>query len=59
MKNICRDFTIIIGVPDDVKPEDCEIAIVKTSTSYLIKGESVDIPEDQIDMTVDDPYECS
>lgn len=34
MKEIRRDFTVVIDVPDEVKPEDCDIT-VEASASYL------------------------
>lgn len=57
MKQICRDFTVVVGVPDDVKPEDCEIVIDKVVASYPYGDTAVVVDEENIDINVEEPYE--
>lgn len=59
MKNICRDFTIVIGVPDDVKPEDCEIVIDKATAEHKQGDKYIEIAEDKIDIIPEEPYDCT
>ena len=58
MKDICRDFTIVIRVPDYVKPEDCEIVIEEASASYpSLSGSSyIDVPEHDMGIHTGEPY---
>lgn len=56
MKEVCRDFTVLISVPDDVELKDCEI-VIEAKASYLDSDRnSIDIKEEELDIIVDDPY---
>ena len=54
MKKVCRDFTIVVSVPDDVAPEDCEIVITGAEASYQKDDETVQVDEEIIP---GEPYE--
>lgn len=57
MKQVCRDFILVIGVPDDVKPEDCEIVIDKASASYKQGDTNISMDEGDVEIVAEDPYE--
>lgn len=57
MKEICRDFILSIEVPDDVRPEDCEIVIIEASASYTdSSGKSQSVPHGSVDISAEDPF---
>lgn len=57
MKEVCRDFVLVISVPDDVKPEDCEIVIDKASASYEQGDTNISMDEGDIEIIPEEPYE--
>ncbi|MBA7638616.1 hypothetical protein ES703_46272 [subsurface metagenome] len=50
VKEIRRDFTLVVGVPDNVRPEECEI-IVNTASASFPGGNA------QPSVIAEEPYE--
>lgn len=57
MGQVCRDFTVTIGVPDGIGPEDCEI-IATVTASYSLSGTSVPVPDRDVRVVAEEPYLC-
>jgi len=58
MKNICRDFTLVIEVPDAVEPGDCEIVIDNATASYKSGDTYVSVPDGGVEILPEENYEC-
>jgi len=58
MKEVCRDFTICMNVPDDVNPEECDIGIITVDASYkTLMGITIPVSQDELSIIPEEPYE--